>query len=298
MATQSLRRRIIYALRLLAVAAALLAPGIPFALGYSMMISFTAGGCGGGDDPRRYDLPFEEVAFPAAVLQTTIRGYFIPGGNGVTVIVPPTGASDRGNWMHEIAVLHRHGYSALTYESRNCLGYAHSLGYAEVAEVADALAYLRTRPDVNMERVAIHGFSTAGATAILAAARFPELRAVVAEGGYHDFAAQLRASLGGAWYSLPYMWGAQLAYRLITGHDMGVLSPVSVIRQIAPRPVLLIYGTAEPSLDGGRAQLAAAGAHASLWEVPGAAHGGYWYAAPDEFERRVIAFYDGAFAIR
>ena len=94
------------------------------------------------------------------------------------------------------------------------------------------------------------------------------------------------------------MWGAQLAYRLITGHDMGVLSPVSVIRQIAPRPVLLIYGTAEPSLDGGRAQLAAAGAHASLWEVPGAAHGGYWYAAPDEFERRVIAFYDGAFAIR
>lgn len=284
-------------LRLLAVAAALLALAIPFVLGYSMMVTFTTGGCGGGDDPRHYGLPFEEVTFPAAELQTTIAGYFIPGANGATLIVPPTGASDRGNWLHEIAVLHRHGYSALSYESRNCLGHTHSLGYAEVAEVADALAYLRTRPDVDMARVGIHGFSTAGATAILAAARFPELRAVVAEGGYHDLVAQLRASLGGAWYSLPYEWGARLAYRLVTGYDMSVLSPVSVIQQIAPRPILLIYSTDEPSLDGGRAQQAAAGAHASLWEVPGAGHGGYWYAAPEEFERRVIAFYDAAFGI-
>jgi pimeloyl-ACP methyl ester carboxylesterase len=89
-----------------------------------------------------------------------------------------------------------------------------------------------------------------------------------------------------------------IGYRLMTGYDLSVLSPVSVIDEIAPRPILLIYGTAEPSLPGARLQLAAAGENAQLWEVPGAGHGGYMDVAPAEFERRVIAFYNSAFGIQ
>jgi fermentation-respiration switch protein FrsA (DUF1100 family) len=199
--------------------------------------------------------------------------------------------------MHEISVLNTNGYSAFVYESRGCHGYQyHSLGYAEVAEVRDALDYLAIRPDVNMDKIAVHGFSTAGATAIFAAARFPELKAVIAEGNYHDFTEHLADSANG-WYAAFYQFGAKLNYRLLTGLDMSVLSPISVIGQIAPRPILLIYGTNEPALYGGRLELAAAGPNAQLWEVEGATHGAYWHVGQAAFEQRVVGFYNRAFGL-
>jgi uncharacterized protein len=274
---------------------------VPFVLGVIFIRALTAsGGCGGDGDPTVFNLPYEDVAFNSSAFNMPIRAFFIPGDNGVTLIFPPTSSSGRGNWMHEIEVVHKHGYSVLSYESRSCMGQVLSLGYTEVTEVGDALAYLTTRPAVDMEKIAIHGFSTSGATAIMAGARYPELKAVLAEGGYHDFSEHLHNNVQAEWqgFGFLYEWGVQIGYRLTTGYDISVLSPVSAIGQIAPRPVLLIYGTNEPSFYGAHLQLAAAGENAQLWEVPGATHGSYLFTAPEEFEQRVIAFYDSAFNIR
>ena len=81
---------------------------------------------------------------------------------------------------------------------------------------------------------------------------------------------------------------------MTTGDRFERLSPVSVIGQIAPRPILLIYGTNEPSLPGAHLELAAAGSNATLWEVAGATHGSYIYTAPDEYRQRVTGVYDTA----
>jgi uncharacterized protein len=166
--------------------------------------------------------------------------------------------------------------------------------------VGDALDYLATRPDVDMEKLAIHGFSVGGAIATMAGARYPELKAVSAEGGYHDFSEQLSDNVQAQWPGLGFLyeWGVHIGYRLTTGYDLSVLSPIAAIGQIAPRPILLIYGTAEPSLPGAHLQMAAAKGNAELWEVPGATHGTYQYGAPEEYERRVVGFYDRVFNIR
>jgi len=297
---RTLRHRALFVLKPVVAVTVILLVVFPFALALIFIRALTTGGCGGDGDPAAYNLPFENISFPSSEFNIPIRGYFIPGDNGVTVIVPPAFTSGRGGWLHEIAVLHEHGYSALSYESRSCMGQVISLGYAEVTEVGDALDYLATRPDVDMGKVGIHGFSSAGATSIMAGARYPSLRAVLAEGGYHDFGEQLHDNVEAQWPGLGVLYelGVHAGYRLTTGYDLSVLSPMSSISQISPRPILLIYGTAEPSLPGARLQLAAAGANAQLWEVPGATHGSYWYTAPEEFERRVIAFYDSAFDIR
>ena len=295
---RTVRQRVLFVLRTATVIGAGLVILIPFAVGYLFILGLTTGGCSGGGDPAAYNLPFEDVSFPSSQFKMPIKAYFIPGDNGVTVIVPPAHTNGRGSWLHEIAVLHRHGYSALTYESRSGMGHRVSLGYAEVTEVGDALDYLATRPDVDMKKIGIHGFSSAGATAIMAGARYPTLRAVLAEGGYHDFGEAVHDTSqvqGWSFLGTFYELGTRVGYRLTTGYDLSVLSPVSVIGQIAPRPILLIYGTAEPGLPGAYLELAAAGANAQLWAVPGATHGSYWYTAPEEFERRVIAFYDDAF---
>ncbi len=291
-------RRVWRAARLAAAALVALLLTLPPGLGFVMVSGFMRGLCGGSVDPAAAGLPAQPVTFYASNLQRDVRGYFVQGSSGAAVIIAPTGSDGAGAPLDEIALLQRHGYSVLTYESRPCMGVPHSLGYKETAEVGDALAYLNSRSDVDPQRIAVYGFSTGGATAIMAGARFPQLAAVIALGGYADFDRYLDEQIATLWYGPLFRLGAHAAYRLTAGQPMSVLSPLSVIGQIAPRPVLLIYGSEEPSLPGARQQLAAAGETAQLWEVPGAAHGSYIYTAPAEFETRIVAFLDAALAVQ
>jgi fermentation-respiration switch protein FrsA (DUF1100 family) len=73
------------------------------------------------------------------------------------------------------------------------------------------------------------------------------------------------------------------------------VSPLAHIAEIKPRPVFLIYGEFEA--DHGQALYAAAGEPRQLWIVPGVGHGGYQTAYPDEYERRVIEFFDTVFTV-
>ncbi len=248
--------------------------------------------------PADYGYEWEDITIQARA-GGSFRGYFIPGTNGAAIIIPPTGSSSHNARLPEAVVLLRHGYSVFTFESRLCAKMGSlSLGYREVDEVADVLNYLLKRQDVDPERIGIKGFSTAGATAIMATARLPALRAVVAEGGYGDFAKNAldpgpSSGLTAYFWAL-YHWSTRLIYRLATGLDIDSLSPVSAIGDIAPRPILLIYGSQERSLPAGRQQKVAAGDNAELWIVPGAGHGNYLNVAPEEYEARVVAFFDEA----
>jgi hypothetical protein len=256
--------------------------------------------CGSGElTPSHYGYEWEDVIIVARA-GGSFRGYYIPGSNGATIIMPPPFNGGRDNRLAEADRLLRHGYSVLTFESRRCAGMGPlSLGYQEVDEVADALDYLLARPEVDPDRIGVHGFSSAGATAIMAAARLPALRAVVAEGGYGDFAEDtLKPGRGKnllSYFEVVYFAAVKLTYRLVTGIDINLLSPQDVIGQIAPRPILLIYGSQEVSLSGGRHQLAAAGDNATLWIVAGARHGNYLELAPEAYEARLVKFFDAAF---
>ncbi|HRV92273.1 MAG TPA: prolyl oligopeptidase family serine peptidase [Anaerolineae bacterium] len=245
---------------------------------------------------------WEEVTLPAQA-GGEFRGYFIPGANGATIIIPPTGAAGRDGRLAEAAMLGRHGYAVLLFESRRCAGMGPlTLGYAEVSEVADAVDYLTTRREVDPERLGVYGFSTAGATAIMAAAQLPRLHAVIAEGGYGDFLENALAQEPGhsvmAYFLRLYRWGSRWAYQWGTGLELEQLSPVTVIPRIAPRPILLIYGSREVSLPGGVKQQDAAGPNATLWVVDGARHGEYRVVAPEAYEVRVVGFFDEALAVK
>jgi hypothetical protein len=295
---RTLRQRVTFVLVVTVVALVALGLIIPFALGAGFMAALTAPGCGGDTVPP---MAYEDVSFPSAEFSQPTPAYFIPGETdtptGATVIVVPTGSAGRGDRMAEIAVYTSAGLNVLTYRSRTCIGAgaANTLGYQEAMQVGDALAYLATRDDVDMNAIGIHGFSAGGAAAIMAAARFPTIRAVVAEGGYHDFAAQVDESAPNRlWFAPPFRLGARASYRVTTGNDIGVLSPVSIIGEIAPRPILLIYGSNEPSLPGALVMAATAGENAALWVVDGATHGSYIFTAPDKYVQRVSAFMTAA----
>jgi hypothetical protein len=296
---RTLRQRVTFVVVVTVVALLAVALLLPFALGAGFIAALSAPGCGGETIPP---MPYEDVSFPSTEFNRPTPAYFILGdptasGTGATVLVVPTGHAGRGDRMAEIAVYTSAGINVLTYNSRACVGAgaANTLGYKEALQVGDALAYLATRPDVDMNRIGIHGFSAGGASAIMAAANFSAIRAVVAAGGYHDFGAEIDNSAPSRlWFAPFFRLGARFGYRLSTGDDVSVLNPVSVIGQIAPRPILLIYGTNEPGLAGAYLQQQAAGANAELWVVPGATHGSYIFTAPDEYVQRVSDFMTAA----
>ena len=278
-----------YVLRLALPIAILLIVGIPFGLGFMFMQGLTFTGCALDGDPAARGIPREEITFPSSEFDADYAGYFIAGDNGATIIVVPTLQTGRGDRMEEIVIYHEGGYNVLSYRARTCFGARHSLGYAEVTAVGDALAYLRTRPGVDMNRVAIHGFSAGGATALMALARYPELRTAVAHGGYHDFSAVVDVSAAGM--------GMLSAYRLTTGYDPSVLNPKQAVVDAAPRPVLLVYGSREVSLPGARIMQSLAPERVRLWEVPGAGHGDYVsIIGAEAYSREVFGFLDAVFA--
>jgi len=285
---------------LLAASVALTVVGTPILLGFITTYRLLNPACGDNHQtPGDYGHPWEDITIRARS-GGRFRSYFIPGTNGAAVLIPPPYGGGRGARLDEADVLARHGYAVLAFESRRCAGMgALSLGYKETGEVGDALAYLQSRAGIDPGRIGILGFSSAGATAILSAAQFPVIRAVVAEGGYDDFAeGALGLGTGSTFLETIYKESLAVSYRLLTGISIDKLSPNDVISQIAPRPILLIYGSRERSLPGAYRQLAAAGANAGLWVVEGAGHGNYLEVAPDDYEARVVAFFDKALLAR
>ena len=276
---------------------------VPMVVGGFGMWALTHPACAPGGKPTDFGITTaREIEIPGSA-GVSYKGYFIPGTNGATIIIPPTFAGDRGGMLPEGSIIAKHGYNVLTFDSRVCSGQASiSLGYSEVEDVKSALDYLKQNAavlNVDMNRIALHGFSSAGATSIMAAARYPEIKAVVAEGGYYDMEQYIGNGNGSQRTILENLlsFGAQLTYRLVTGQDISVLSPLDNIVKIPPRPILLVYGTLEPSLPGARLELAAAKqalatTDATLWEVENSGHGGYLSVAHDEWEKRVIGFFD------
>ncbi len=125
-----------------------------------------------------------------------------------------------------------------------------------------------------------------------------EIDALVADSGFFALEEVLTREMEGRYHLPgPLVAYALLDYRLLSGTDPSDVQPGLVIGDIAPRPILLIHGTADetiPTFDGERLLAAAGGSAAQLWLVPGAGHARSYFADPAGYERRVIDFFVAA----
>jgi fermentation-respiration switch protein FrsA (DUF1100 family) len=88
--------------------------------------------------------------------------------------------------------------------------------------------------------------------------------------------------------------------RLFYGVDFFAARPVATIGRIAPRPILLIHGTADDYVpisnfrELNAAAASAPGAHVTTWIVPNARHAQAFKKTGAEYVTRVVAFFDAA----
>ncbi len=194
--------------------------------------------------------------------------------------------------------LYRAGFSVLLFDFRyrgESEGDAQTLGAKESWDIQSAVDYLKTRPDVDPERIGVHGSSLGAASAILAAAEKPEIKGVVAQIPFTSINGILCHSFKEK-FGLPCFPFAHVTVwitELRLGVDFDKVAPVEVVGKISPRPILLIDEGLDALFPCNSVETLyeAAGDPRMFWSVPDAKHGKARETAPEEYERRVLAFW-------
>lgn len=252
------------------------------------------------DDPGRYGIAFQESSFPSSRDAVGLRGWYMPAPapSGRTVVIVPGIDDDRG--VSGITVrlapaLLARGIDVLAFDLRaegSSEGDLQTFGADEQWDVLGAVAEAQRR---GARSVGVLGFSLGAAASVLAAARSTDIAALVTDSAFADLSATLRHELAvNDHLPGPAVDYGLLLFRLLSGVDPSTVSPVRAIDALGDRPVLLIQGDADSTVEPADLdRLArAAGTRAERWLVPGGQHARSYYADPAGYVARVVAFFD------
>lgn len=252
--------------------------------------------------PSRYQAAYDEVSFVTSD-DVTLKGWLIKPDrvkeSAPAIIICHGLGANRSDFTDLAASLLRRGYLVLTFDFRahgESGGARSSLGLHEQKDVAAALAYVRSRKDVDPQRIGIYGFSLGGATAVLSAAKNGGFSAVVADSAFTSLRDQARTAITGFYHlpSFPFLSLTTLAYRLYFFASVDAVDPEKAIAKLSPVPVLIIAGEGDDLIpvENGKRLYAAAKDPKELWIIPNALHGGTLAAAGAEYEQRVGRFFE------
>lgn len=243
---------------------------------------------------------------PSAAYQTVsfassdgleLSGWYHPSRNRAAVIVVHGGGGDRTGAVRHAELLARHGFGALVYDSRGrgeSEGSPVGFGWGWPKDVAGALAFLRERPDVDPERIGGLGLSRGADVLIQVAAEDRDLKAVVADGATGGSFADYR-NLGEEAEGAPFYLTMYTAARVFSGSSPG--EPLKeLVARISPTPLLLIStgGSLPAERDFNRIYAKAAREPVELWDLPEVNHTAAIRERPEEYQRRVVRFFDNA----
>ena len=224
---------------------------------------------------------------------------FTPGrSNGAAVILLHGVGADRTQMLPHASYLLRAGYTVLTPDSRNhgaSGGDTVTYGLREAVDVHAWADMLLAR--IHGARLYGLGESMGAAVLLQSLAREPRFRAVVAEAPFDTFehvATYRMGQLTGLGQRVVWPW-VRVGFfyiHLAHGLDMETASPARAIR-FTKVPILLIHGDADTNIPPSEsiALHAANPSSTELWLVTGAQHTRAFAAAPDEYVRHVLAWF-------
>lgn len=252
-----------------------------------------------GNHKAREPVAAVDLGRPAAAVTLTtsdgleLAGTYVPSRNGAGVLVFPgrTGPVDHARLLVD------RGYGVLMIDRRGegeSEGDFSARGWGGEPDVRAALAYLRARPDVDPDRIGGLGLSVGGELLLQTAATDRTLRAVVSEGaGQRSLREQLHAPdapSGLRWLSPSTV---ETAANMVLGGGSPPPDLAELMPRIAPSAVLLIRaqdGNADEELN--TVYVDRAREPKALWTLPDGGHTGALDAQPEQYEDRVVGFFD------
>ncbi|UCH42953.1 MAG: alpha/beta hydrolase [Dehalococcoidales bacterium] len=252
-------------------------------------------------DPALVGLDYEDVSFPSMEDELILHGWFLPVADSQGVIIMVHGAdqhrADPSIGMLGIASkLVEHGYNVLMFDLRGhgeSEGNMMSAGYYEQRDLNGAVEYVKGR---GFQRIGVLGFSVGAATAVLATAENSDISALVSDSGFADLKDMMEPEFSKRTKFPKFFLGPLLfLVKIMYGVDFNAVSPVAVVAQIAPRPILFIHGEDDETVPQEHAQRlyqASLNPQNQLWVAPGASHVKAYLTYPEEYINRVTTFFD------
>lgn len=223
----------------------------------------------------------------------TVAGWFAPSHNSAAVVLVHGTNVDRAALLPETQSLAAGGFGVLAID---WAGYGGSEGAVdwgpgERSTLLAALDWLSIQPGIDAKRIGGYGFSMGSYMLAETAAQDARLRAIVLGGVPDDIVTDAHSSHG-QWGPLS-QWPASWAFNRHFGDPPGAPTAYSAVAKIAPRPLLIIGGSADEIVSEAvvRRVFAAAAEPKQLWIIPGARHGEYPLAAGKAYGDRLVAFF-------
>ena len=198
-----------------------------------------------------------------------LHGWFLPAvGNAKGTVLHLHGnAANVSNHLPLVSWLPARGYNVLMVDYR---GFGRSEGKPSLDGVVDdaaaALAYLRTRPDVDATRLIMFGQSIGGATALRLLARDARgVRLGVIDSAFASYRGIARDATAGG----PLAPIAALTVGVLPGPDK---DPITALKSIRV-PLIFVHGARDtiiPAVNSDKLHAAASGSQ--YWSVPDAMH--------------------------
>lgn len=258
--------------------------------------------------PSDFGLPYEEIRLRSDD-EVDLYGWLIPAPGGLPAargtIILGHGFGDTIDAILGHAVyLQRAGHNILLVDFRahgRSGGDRTSMGYLEHQDIGASLRYLADR---DLRRVGVMGWSLGGAISMVSGALYPEIAGVISDSGFARLASPLSRAVVVTLRRPPWLgriagwYGERLVARSL-GFNAADARPLSYIGRISPRPLLIIHSAEDdlvPVADA-RALYAAAGEPKELWITHAGGHvPGTYGVFPEEYQRRVLDFWERAFA--
>lgn len=252
--------------------------------------------------PQTMGLEYQEVSFKSRVDGLTLKGWLMPAqGSQKTVIFAHGYGENRLNNGVPILPIARHlvdtGYNVLMFDFRGngeSEGNLTSVGQYEVRDLLGAVDYIATQPGLN-QQIILFGFSMGASTAIMAGSREPLVAAVIADSPFADLKAYLGENMS-VWSGLPsfpFNRAFFIVTPLMTGLNLGSVSPQGEIPLMNGRPLLLIHGDQDVDIPMANSEsLLRAYPEAKLIRFPGGTHVKNYQTRPELYLEIVDTFLD------
>jgi alpha-beta hydrolase superfamily lysophospholipase len=249
--------------------------------------------------PWEVQVDHERISFQSED-GVTIRGWWFSRPESQRVVIGLHG--HRGAKTDLLGIgsgLWRAGNNVLLFDFRGCGESDHgpqSLAHNEQRDARAAVRYAQARlPGANIGMI---GYSMGASIAILVAAAEPAIKAVAADSPF----ATMRDVVADAYVrrrvpTRPILDLTDALTRWRYGYPFHAVRPIDVVGAIAPRPFLLMHGTADTVIPIRHAHqlYEAAGDPKELVVYEGATHCGGYFADRPAYVGRVAAFFANAF---
>ena len=254
------------------------------------------------DSPGNHGLPYRDAEFRSRVDDIPLRGWWIAREDrGPSVILVHGITSNRaaGKSLPLAARLSAEGYNVLLFDQRGhgeSGGERVSSGFHERRDLGGAIDFLKSL-GVAESSIGVLGSSMGAGTALLTLQDEPGVQAAVFESPYASASDLIsfeiaRRTVLPQWFAPVFIPGATLLSRLLYDIDVGVLAPERAAAELT-YPILVIHGEADTRVPFEHAQrvLDAAPEGSELWSPDCMGHSDAFDLAPDEYVRRVHAYF-------